>query len=295
MGHGEGSTVTHRTGTGRTGLRRGGLGVLAALAVLAGLMPGVPVVLAKPAAPLSDDAVVAAYNAWAGRVSSLRSGGKAVLGAPDQSDRVFRFALVLARPDLVRLQGRWGNLTTLFDLAARGDAWTLLLPREHKVARSTDAWDRAGLLLPPREVTAAVLPRTIDPVHLRANGAVAREAGRLRVVVPPRDAGEVHRVLWLDVVTGLPHRMDVRRTSQLETPIMTAAYTGYREWGKVFFPARIEVRSTGGWATLEFETVKLGEAADPRRFTILVPPGTREVALETLDPGFLPEGGAEDE
>jgi len=248
-----------------------------------------------PQAPAGTDAAVAAYNAWARAARSLRSGGKAVVGAPDEHERTFRFALVLAAPDQVRLQGRWGNLTTLFDLAAQGDTWTLHLPRERKVVHSDNAWDRAGLLLPPREITAALLPRPLDPARLRDSGAVAREGNRVRVVMPPRGPGDVHRVLWLDAATGLPDRVEVRRATQLEEPVMTVRYRDYRRFGDALFPAHVDVRSTGGWAVLDFESVKLGESLDPRRFTILLPPGTREVPLSEVDPGFLPEAGAGDE
>jgi hypothetical protein len=254
----------------------------------------------SPPEALSPDRlarVVDRYNAWAASISTLTGGGEAVLGAPGEKDRTFRFSLVLSRPGHVRLQGRWGNLTTLFDLAATPEGWTLLLPRERKVVRSPDGDAGAGLLLSPRDIFACAMPEPVSLEDLRGRGAHAAGGDAVRLVVPPAPgSAELHRVLSVDPSSGIIQRLEVRRESLLEEPLLVAVYTDFEDAGPAAFPRSITVTTPErGWARFTFDSAALNESVDPRRFRILVPRGATTVRAEDVDPGFLPEapGGGE--
>jgi len=256
------------------------------------VVAGAPSPAAVAEAPASDAEAlraIAAYNRWAGGLSTLRAGGKATLGGKGLKERAFRLALVLARPERLRLQGRWGNLTTLFDLAADAGGWTLFLPREHRVVRSSQDDATAGMILPPANIAAAVFPSPVSLERLRRDGAFARDARGLRVVIPPGDAESIHRVLWLDPATGGVRRLEVRRESQLEAPLLRVDYEDYRGEGATRFPRRVMLRSGEAWGRFEFSSIKLNETLDARRFRIHVPRGTEAMALDDLTPDFLPE------
>jgi hypothetical protein len=236
--------------------------------------------------------VVAAYNRWVAGLTTLRAGGKATVGRRDESDRVFRFALAAARPGRVRLQGRWGHMTTLFDLAATPEGWTLFLPRDRSAARSPDGNTAAGLLLAPEQLLDTLLPAPVARDDV-ADEAASHTAEGVRLVVPS-GGYPLHRVLWLDPESGLPARLEIRRETQLESVVMTARYADYAGTGPEAFARAIHIDAgPSGWARLGFESVQVAEPIDERRFTILLPPGTREIAVESLDPEFLPQEGGE--
>lgn len=256
------------------------------LILLALLLPAV-----VAAAQSSLPPPVERYNRWAGGLESLVAGGRARLGAAGEKERGFNLSAVLARPDRARMQGRLGHLTTVFDLAAENRGWTLFLPRERKVVRSPSGADRAGLLVPPAELIAVLLPAPVDPGLLEAGGTVVPEGREVRVVVPPAASGGMHRVLRVEAATGRLLALELRERTQLERPVLVATYADYEGDGGSAYPRTVRVELDGGgqWARFELETARPGEEVDPRRFRILIPPGTEEIAPEALSPDFLPE------
>jgi hypothetical protein len=242
--------------------------------------------------------LVEAHNRWAAALRTLRAGGRARVGADGQRARAFDFSMVLARPSNARIQGRWGSLATLFDLSGGGDGWTLYLPRDRAVVRAPEGEASAGLLLPPTEIYNVLLPAGIPPRDLDERGAVSLEGDSLRVVVPPGRGGAgspFHRVLWLDRRDGKPYRLEIRRESQLEAPLLVAEYEKYEGKGAEAFPVHVMVRlqTDGQWARFVFETVRINADVGLATFELKVPEGTRELRPEELSPDFLPE--AEDE
>jgi hypothetical protein len=264
--------------------------------------PPVASVRADEAAPSSalplesaeKNRLIESFNRWAAGIHALSAGGKAHVGAEGEKTRVFQFSLLVARPGNARVQGRWGGLATLFDLSGDANGWTLYLPQERVVVRSRPDASSAGLLIPPRELLAVLLPSGIPPRDLDRDGAASLESGLARLVVPPGTGGAgstLHRVLWLDPKTGTPRRMEIRRASQLETPVLIAEYGRYEEGGRFAIPGRIkvEIPETSQWAEFTLETTRVNGDAPPKSFSINVPSGTRERSPSELTPDFLPE------
>ena len=242
--------------------------------------------------------VVDSYNRWAAAIHSLSAGGKARVGAPEEKTRVFQFSLLLSRPGNARVQGRWGGLATLFDLSGDTQGWTLYLPQDRVVVRSRPDAQSAGLLVPPRELLAVLLPTGIPPKDMDQEGAASLESGLARLVVPPGKGGAgsaLHRVLWLDSESGTPRRMEIRRASQLEAPVLIATYEHYEEGGRYSIPGeiRVEFPETSQWARFDLETTRVNATVEAKSFSINIPSGTREVPADELTPDFLPE--AEDQ
>ena len=237
--------------------------------------------------------LVVAYNRWAAGLRTLRAGGKARVGAVGQKTRVFDFSMVLARPGSARLQGRWGILATLFDLSGDLAGWTLYLPRDGVVVFADDESASAGLLLPPLEIISVLLPAGIPPRDLETLGAVNVEGDLVRLVVPPGRGGAgstLHRVIWVDRKKGTPTRVEMRRDSQLESPILVANYEKYEGKGAEAFAVEVmvEMLESEQWARFVFETVRINSELAADVFDIKIPEGTRELAPEDLPPDFLP-------
>ncbi len=256
-------------------------------------------VAARPVPPAELASLVEKYNRWAAGLRTVKGGGRARVGAEGEKARAFDFSLVLARPSHTRIQGRWGSLATLFDLSGDAGGWTLYLPRDRAVVRTASADASAGLLLPPAEIISVLLPAGIPPADLMNRGAAGREGdGEVRLVVPPGRGGAgsaFHRVLVVDASDGKPRRLEVRRTSQLEAPILIATYEDYEGSGADAFPVkvRVDLPEAGQWTHFNFRTVRINTGADLKLFELDVPPGTRELTPEELTPDFLPE--AEDD
>jgi hypothetical protein len=256
--------------------------------------------LSDPAAPERAEVtrLVEAHNRWAAALRTVRAGGRARVGAERQRPRAFDFSMVLSRPSNARIQGRWGSLATLFDLSGGGNGWTLYLPRDRAVVRAPEGEASAGLLLPPTEIYNVLLPAGIPPRDLEERGAASLEGDSLRVVVPPGRGGAgspFHRVLWLDRRDGKPYRLEIRRESQLEAPLLVAEYEKYEGKGAEAFPVHVTVRlqEGGQWARFVFETVRINTEVAPATFDLRIPAGTRELAPEDLSPDFLPEAEEE--
>ena len=238
--------------------------------------------------------LVESFNRWAAGIHAISAGGKAHVGAEGEKTRVFNFSMLVARPGNARVQGRWGGLATLFDLSGDAKGWTLYLPQQRMVVRSRPDDSSAGLLIPPRELLAVFLPSGIPPRDVDRDGAASMENGLARLVVPPGAGGAgstLHRVLWLDPKTGTPRRMEIRRESQLETPVLIAEYAHYEEGGRFEIPGQIkvEIPETSQWAEFALETTRVNSDVAPKAFTINVPSGTKDVAPSDLTPDFLPE------
>jgi hypothetical protein len=288
-------------------------GLAACLACLWGLGTGPARAQDRPVPAVVDTQAVAAtsvppaelrsladkYNRWAAGLRTVKGGGRARVGAEGEKSRVFDFSLVLARPSHARIQGRWGSLATLFDLSGDASGWTLYLPRDRAVVRTTTGEASAGLLLPPAEIISVLLPAGIPPADLLRRGAASREGdGEVRLVVPPGRGGAgspFHRVLVVDAADGKPRRLEVRRTSQLETPILVADYEEYEGKGADAFPVkvRVDLPESGQWTRFNFHLIRINTGADLKLFDLRVPPGTRVLSPEELTPEFLPE--AEDD
>ncbi len=282
----------------------------AAAAVLAGVLtlaghgparaapaPAAPDSSAVPAAvapaPAELDRLVETYNRWAAGLRNLKAGGRARVGAAGEPPRTFDFSMLLARPAQARIQGRWGSLATLFDLSGDPHHWTLYLPRDRAVVRTGEGAASAGLLLPPVEVISVLLPAGIPPGDLAERGAATVEGNTVRLVVPPGRGGagsDYHRVVVLDRSDGKPLKLEFRRKSQLEPPVLIAEYTDYEGKGAEAFPFKVRVTLPGEeqWARFDFETVRLNTGVAGGLFDLRVPPGTRELAPEDLTPDFLP-------
>ena len=242
--------------------------------------------------------LVDSFNRWAAAIHSLSAGGKARVGAEGEKTRVFNFSLLLSRPGNARVQGRWGGLATLFDLSGDTKGWTLYLPQDRVVVRSRQDAQSAGLLVPPRELLAVLLPTGIPPKDMEREGTASLESGLARLVVPPGKGGAgsgLHRVLWLDSESGTPRRMEIRRASQLEAPVLIAHYARYEEGGRFSIPGEISVEfpETSQWARFDLETTRVNGTVESKSFSINIPNGTREVPADELTPDFLPE--AEDQ
>jgi hypothetical protein len=139
-----------------------------------------------------------------------------------------------------------------------------------------------------------LLPTGIPPRDMDRGGAASMESGLARLVVPPGKGGagsDFHRVLWLDPRTGTPRRLEIRKTSQLEAPILVATYARYEEGGKFAIPGEVtvEIPETTQWARFNLETTRVNLDVRPNAFAINVPPGTREMPAGELTPDFLPE------
>ena len=201
--------------------------------------------------------------------------------------------MVLARPGNARLQGRWGSLATLFDLAGDGSGWVLYLPQDRVVVRGDGAPSPGGLLLPPREIISVLLPEGIPPRDLEARGTADRQGDLVRVVLPPGKGGAgsaYHRVIHL-AADGTPRKLEIRRKTQLEAPILVATYEAFEGAGRDAFPVevRVDLPEFEQWARFSFESVRVNTEAGPDLFHVSVPEGTREVLPRDLSPDFLPE------
>jgi hypothetical protein len=274
---------------------RGGAAALGALLTAFAFGHG-PAASAGDARPVSGEdqgKLVESFNRWAAGLRTVRGGGRARMGAEGEPTRAFDFSVVLERPGRARMQGRWGSLATIFDLSGDAAGWTLYLPREASVVRAAEARG-PGLLLPPAELLSVILPAGIPPRDLLEGGAASREDDTVRLVVPPGTGGAgsaLHRVLWVDARDATPRRLELRRETQLEAPILVARYDGFEGKGAKAFPTRIEIEvpEEGEWARFSFNTVRLNQDLAPDLFDLTVPEGTREIAPDSLDPGFLPE------
>jgi len=280
-----------------TFLRLSGFGLLIAL-FLATARPVFADDPAPPPAsaldPRQQTQIIENFNRWAAGIHTLSAGGKAHVGAEGEKTRVFNFSMLVARPGDARVQGRWGGLATLFDLSGDAKGWTLYLPQQRTVVRSRPDDSSAGLLIPPRELLAVLLPSGIPPRDLERGGASSMDNGLARLVVPPGMGGAgstLHRVLWLDPKTGTPRRMEIRRESQLEAPVLIAQYAHYEEGGRFQIPEQIkvEIPETSQWAEFMLETTRVNGDVAPKAFSINVPSGTKEVKPSELTPDFLPE------
>lgn len=237
--------------------------------------------------------LVTAYNRWAAGLRTLRAGGKARVGAVGEKTRVFDFSMALARPGSARVQGRWGSLATLFDLSGDLSGWTLYLPRDQAVVFARDESSSAGLLLPPLEIISVLLPAGIPPRDLETQGAADVEGDQVRLVVPPGRGGAgstAHRVIWVDREKGTPTRLEIRRNSQLEQPILVANYEEYEGKGAEAFAVEVmvEMPESEQWARFVFETVRINTDVASSAFDINIPEGTRRLDPEDLTPDFLP-------
>lgn len=269
---------------------------VALLTLVAALPPGAASKTAAPEvlSPSEQSDLVESYNRWAAGLRSLRASGKARVGSDLDKTRVFDFSLVCARPHQARLQGRWGSLASLFDLSGDDAGWTLYLPRERSVVRAQHHDADVGLLLPPVEIISVLLPAGIPPKDLEREGAAVRDGEWARLVVPPGHGGAgsaYHRVLWIDPRDGRPHRLEIRRATQLERPILTATYEAYEGRGAKAFPVKVKVDmgDNGEWARFDFGTVRINTEVNDDVFRLRIPQGTRELAPEELTPDFLPE------
>jgi len=261
-----------------------------------------PLLVALPVRPASSQditneevsSVVEAYNRWAAGLRTVRAGGKARVGGEGEKTRAFDVSLLLARPGQARIQGRLGVLATVFDLSGDPQGWTLYLPQDGLFVKVKGDSARAGLLLPPMEVLAVLLPLGIPPRDVLDHGTATVESEEVRLVVPPGQGGagsRKHRVLWLDPTDGKPYRLEIRDHNQLETPTLVATYGGYEGKGPKAFPTevRVDVPVDSSWATFQFETVRINGDVDAAAFRLTVPAGTREISLQQLTPDFLPE------
>jgi hypothetical protein len=202
--------------------------------------------------------------------------------------------MVLARPGSARLQGRWGSLATLFDLSGDNQGWTLYLPQDRTVVRARDETRTASLLLPPLEIISVLLPAGIPPRDLENRGAVTVDGDLVRMVVPPGRGGagsSVHRVILVDRTKGVPVRLEIRRKTQLEAPVLVANYEKYEGKGAEAFAVEVSVDliEAEPWARLVFETVRINTQVEADVFELSIPDGTLEMAPEDLTPDFLPE------
>jgi hypothetical protein len=257
--------------------------------------------LLLPASPRAGEptreettALIARHNRWAAGLRTVLGGGDARVGAEGEKERGFRFSLALAAPDRIRLQGRVGNLATVFDLSASPDGVVFYLPREREVVRSGDPGASLGMLLPPLDLLRAVLPVGIPPADVFAGGDAGFDGDAMRLVVPPGSGGAgspFHRVLWLERETGRPLRVEIRGESQLEPSLLVAEFADYEDADGGVFPRSVRVDLDAGtqWLVLTFSSVTLGDDLDARRFRVFVPEGTREVDPAEVDPAFLPE------
>ncbi len=253
---------------------------------------------AGPLDTAQKNQIIESFNRWAAGIHAISAGGKAHVGAEGEKTRVFNFSMLVARPGDARVQGRWGGLATLFDLSGDVNGWTLYLPQQRTVVKSRPDDSSAGLLIPPRELLAVLLPSGIPPRDLDKEGAASLDNGLARLVVPPGTGGAgsmLHRVLWLDPKTGTPRRMEIRRQTQLETPVLIAEYSHYEEGGRFEIPGQIkvEIPETSQWAEFTLETTRVNGDVAPKAFSINVPVGTKSVSPSELTPDFLPE--AEDQ
>jgi hypothetical protein len=243
--------------------------------------------------------LIESYNRWAAGLRTVRAGGKARAGGEGEKTRAFDFSLLLARPGEARIQGRLGVLATVFDLSGDPEGWMLYLPQDGLMVEAKGESARAGLLLPPVEILAVLLPLGIPPRDVFDRGTATREEDAIRLVVPPGQGGagsHYHRVLWLHPTDGRPYRMEVRRQNQLETPLLVATYGGYEGKGSKAFPGdvRVDFPADASWASFQFETVRINAEVDPASFRLTVPAGTRQIAPEELTPDFLPEADESD-
>jgi hypothetical protein len=271
---------------------------------LIGAVLGFLVASPRPAFSQSIDrqelsSLIESYNRWAAGIRTVRAGGKARVGGEGETTRAFDYSLLLARPGQARIQGRLGVLATVFDLSGDPDGWVLYVPQDALVVEVEGASERAGLLLPPMELLAVLLPLGIPPRDVLDRGTATREGDSIRVVVPPGQGGagsSKHRVLWLDPENGTPSRLELREKSQLESPTLIAVYGGYEGSGTKAFPAevRVDVPADGSWARFTFETVRINGDVDPAAFQLRVPAGTRRIQPEELTPDFLPEAEESD-
>ena len=181
------------------------------------------------------------------------------------------------------MQGRFGAAAQIFDLSHDGQEWTLYLPQARQVVRG-DASTPAIELINPTDYIDALMPGLIPLGDGNPETVVEEYRGGVRISVPP-GSGTFHRVLELDSRTGVLTRLEIRRESRLEEPLLTATYSQY-EGG---FPRRIRVERQGAWATMEVRSYKACEVLDPRRFRIRIPHGTEEIPVEYLGYEFLPQ------
>lgn len=230
--------------------------------------------------------LVQRYNAWVNELTCLTAGGKVHVGAPEQKERAFRFSLAVQQPGSFRMQGRLGAMAQIFDLSQDGEGWTLYLPQSRQVVRGT-ADTPALELLNPKDYLDALMPGPLSWAQIEKEGALSRVEGRLRISVPPQPGvSAFHRVIDLDRRTGLPARLEIRGTSRLEEPVLTAVYSGYT--GTPAFPQQLRVEGDRAWAVMDVSTVDMRRDLDPRRFHINVPYGTEEIPVESLGYEFLP-------
>lgn len=193
---------------------------------------------------------------------SGRAGGSRIRGDVDAG---------FEAPDRVRLEmpapGR-----AYFQLVARGDEATLLLPRQEQVlvkAPSAETLEAiAGVALGPRELTAIVSGCGFDRGEAAVNGQRFDERWASGVV-----GGST---VWLEQVDGA-WRLTAARRDAIEV-----RYGNFAAGRAESIRVRAETPTGATDLTLRLSQVDRNETLHPATFEIAIPEGTTPITLEQL-------------
>lgn len=224
--------------------------------------PGTPLpdfeqVHAQVSAPCAAVRTMTAELGLSGRAGSQRLRGRVISG--------------FERPGSMRLEGVAPFGAPAFILAARGDAATLLLPRDNRVVRGARAEEildaLTGVALPPSDLQAIL------------TGCVTAQ--------PRATNGRIHRNGWASIDLEGGATIYLRRDEAWE-PV--AARRGgwqidYPSW-QGGFPETVRLRSDAQRAEVDL-TVDVSQRdtnieIDAAAFAVDVPPGTREMTIDEL-------------
>lgn len=176
------------------------------------------------------------------------------------------------RPGSMRLEGVAPFGPPAFILAARGDAATLLLPRDNRVLRGAA----------PQEILGALTGVALAPADLQAilTGCVAAE--------PQAAAGRRHENGWatIDLADGSTLYLQRAGTTwQLRAARRSGWQIEYPAWGGRF-PAAVRLRSDARNVpvdmTASVSQIETNVDIQPAAFEVAVPRDARELTLREL-------------
>ena len=194
---------------------------------------------------------------------SGRAGGRALHG---------RAIAGFARPDSLRLEGVAPLGPPAFILAGRGDAATLLLPRENRVLRGARAADILGAL-----TGVALAPEDLQGV---LTGCVAS--------IPGATGGRLHQNGWASIDLPGDATLFLKRIDAGWQP-RAARRPGWRidypQWQGAF-PHTVRLRSADPMVDVDFTAavsqLETSVAIDPAAFTVTVPADALPLTIAEL-------------
>lgn len=215
---------------------------------------------AEPAgAPLQSRADVArALEAVEAGTRTMTALFRVVVHTPNE-ERTSRGALVVARPDRLRLQIFGFGAMTVFDYAVDGERWRIRRPLEGK--------DENGRFDGSADAAPSSTPFDLRPLFLRDLGAAprVRDAGEAWVVTFAN--ADAKRVIEMAKKTGTITRETVFAGGERQ---LVADYSDYRPVEGLALPFRIDVRypPKNAWLEIDVQSYTRNQPTEPGVFAM---------------------------